>query len=87
MDSVFWEDALGRSALVQGTNEQGEMCTEGSKVKALRVVMLLRHEMIEREDVIFCDSRWGHVLDACTNSWHHQVRLANVTWKYEGQQG
>ena len=40
-------------SLVQCTNGQGEMCTEGSKVTALRVLTLLRHTMVEREDVIF----------------------------------
>ena len=46
-------------SLVQGTNGQGEMCTEGSKVTALRVLMLLRHAMVEREDVIFSDPSNG----------------------------
>ena len=75
---MFWgclvEYRLAMS-LVQGTNGQGEMCTEGSKVTALRVLMLLRHAMVEREDVIFCDPRWGPVLDACTGSWLHQSEI------------
>ena len=62
-------------SLVQGTNEQGEMCTEGNKVTALRVVTLLRHEMVEREDVIFSQAH-GSL----------KVRLAGVTCKFEGQQ-
>ncbi len=70
------ENGLGMS-LLQGANEQGEMCTEGNKVTALRVVTLLRHEMVEREDVIFSQAH-GSV----------KVRLAGVTCKFEGgQQG
>ena len=75
---MFWgglvEYKLAMS-LVQGTNEQGEMCTEGSNVTALRVVPLLRHAVVEREDVIFCDPRWGPVLDACTGSWLCQSEI------------
>ncbi len=58
---------------MQGTNEQEEMCTEGSKVTALRVLTLLRHEMVEREGVIFSQAH-GSV----------KVRLAGVTCKFEG---
>ncbi len=46
-------------SMVQGTNGQGEMCAEGIKVTALRVLMLLRHAMVEREDVIFSDPSNG----------------------------
>ena len=50
---IFWGGLVEYRlvmSLVQGTNGQGEMCTEGSKVTALRVLTLLRHAMVERED-------------------------------------
>ena len=72
---MFWgslvEYRLAMS-LAQGTNEQGEMCTKRSKVTALRVVTLLRHVMVEKDALIFCDTRWGSVLDECTGSWLYQ---------------
>ena len=55
---IFWGGLVEYMlvmSLVQGTNGQGEMCAEGSKVTALRVLTLLRHAMVEREDVIFSD--------------------------------
>ncbi len=45
-------------SLVQGTSEQGKMYTEGSKVMALGVMMLLPHANVETEDVIFCEPKW-----------------------------
>ena len=75
-------------SLVQGTNKQGKMCTEGSKVKTLRVVTLLRHAMIERENVIFCDPSNG--VSCLMHAKAHgsiKVRLSGVTCKFEGLQG
>ena len=53
---IFWGGLVEYmlvTSLGQGANGQGEMCAEGSKVTALRVLTLLRHAMVEREDVIF----------------------------------
>ena len=72
---MFWGGLVDyRLAMspVQGTNEQEEMCTEGNMVTALT---LLRHVMVEREDVIFCDPRWGPLLDACKGLWLHQSEI------------
>ena len=75
-------------SLVHGTNGQGEMCAEGSKVTALRVLSLLRHAMVEREDVIFSDPSNGVacLMHAQANV-SIKVRLAGATCKFEGQQG
>ena len=75
-------------SLVQGTNGQGEMCTEGSKVTVLMVLTLLRHAMVKREDVIFSDPSNGVacLMHAQANG-SIKVRLAGVTCKFEGQQG
>ena len=84
---IFWGGLVEYRlvmSLVQGTNGQGEMCTEGSKVTALRVLTLLRHAMVEREDVIFSDPSNG--VACLMHAQAHgsvKVRLAGVTYKFE----
>ena len=55
---------------------------------ALRVLMLLRHAMFEREDVIFSDPSNG--VTCLMHAQAHgsiKVRLEGVTCKFESRQG
>ena len=82
---IFW-GGLAEHMLV--TNGQGEMCAEGSKVTAWRVLALLRHAMGAREDVIFSDPSNG-VTCLMHAQAHGSVkkRLEGVTCKFERGQG
>ncbi len=54
----------------------------------LRVLTLLRHAMVERGDVIFSGPSYGVacLMHAQANG-SIKVRLAGVTFKFEGQKG